>query len=66
MIRAALDDVGLAFMSEEFATPHLSNGALVHVLQDLVPGLLPLLPEPAAAASRALGSNQHCSPIARK
>ena len=34
VIRAALDGVGLAFMSEDDATPHLRSGALVRVLQD--------------------------------
>lgn len=31
-IRAALDGVGLAYMSEEVAAPHLASGALVRVL----------------------------------
>ena len=31
MIRAAIDAVGLAFMSEEYAAPHLASGALVRV-----------------------------------
>jgi len=34
MIRASIDGVGLAFMSEETASPHLANGALVRVLED--------------------------------
>jgi len=34
VIRAALDGVGLAFMSEDDAIPHLRSGALVRVLQD--------------------------------
>jgi DNA-binding transcriptional LysR family regulator len=34
VIRAAIDGVGLAFMSEEQAAPHLASGALVQVLQD--------------------------------
>lgn len=33
LIRAALDGVGLAFMSEEHAGPHLASGALVRVLR---------------------------------
>jgi DNA-binding transcriptional LysR family regulator len=33
MIRAAIDGVGLAFMSEERAAPHLASGALVRVLE---------------------------------
>ena len=32
LIRAAIDGVGLAFMSEEHAGPHLASGALVRVL----------------------------------
>jgi DNA-binding transcriptional LysR family regulator len=35
--RAAIDGVGLAFMSEEQATPHLANGTLVRVLEDWCP-----------------------------
>ena len=34
VIRAAIDGVGLAFMSDEDATSHLTRGALVQVLQD--------------------------------
>ena len=34
VIRAALDDVGLAYMTEENAAPHLGSGALVRVLED--------------------------------
>ena len=34
VIRAAIDGVGLAFMSEDDASPHLASGALVRVLQD--------------------------------
>jgi DNA-binding transcriptional LysR family regulator len=34
MIRAAIDGVGLAFMSDEQAAPHLDSGALVRVLED--------------------------------
>jgi DNA-binding transcriptional LysR family regulator len=34
LTRAALDGVGLAFMSEDQAAPHLANGALVRVLED--------------------------------
>jgi len=34
LIRAAIDGVGLAFMSEEHAAPHLASGALVRVLED--------------------------------
>ncbi len=34
VIRAALDDVGLAYMAEENAAPHLASGALVRVLED--------------------------------
>jgi DNA-binding transcriptional LysR family regulator len=34
VIRAALDSVGLAYMAEENAAPHLAKGALVRVLED--------------------------------
>ena len=34
MTRAAIDGVGLAFMSEEHAAPHLTSVALVRVLDD--------------------------------
>lgn len=34
VIRAAVDGVGLAFMSEEHAGPHLASGAFVRVLED--------------------------------
>jgi len=37
MIRAAIDGVGLAFMSEEQAAPHVASGALVRVLKDWCP-----------------------------
>ena len=34
VICAAIEGVGLAYMSEEHAAPHLANGALVKVLED--------------------------------
>ena len=37
LIRAAIDGVGLAFMLEEQAAPHLASGALVRVLEDWCP-----------------------------
>jgi DNA-binding transcriptional LysR family regulator len=37
MVRAAIDGVGLAFMSEERAAPHLASRALVRVLEDWCP-----------------------------
>lgn len=37
IVRAALDGVGLAFMAEETAAPHLASGALVRVLEDWCP-----------------------------
>jgi len=37
VIRAALDGVGLAFVAEQHAEPHLSNGRFVRVLQDWCP-----------------------------
>jgi DNA-binding transcriptional LysR family regulator len=37
MIRAAIDGLGLTFMAEKQATPHLTSGALVRVLEDWCP-----------------------------
>jgi DNA-binding transcriptional LysR family regulator len=37
VVRAAIDGVGLAFMAEESAAPHLASGALVRVLEDWCP-----------------------------
>src|SRR5579863_1341778 len=37
MTRAAIDGVGLAFMSEVDAAPHVASGALVRVLEDWCP-----------------------------
>ena len=37
MVRAAIDGVGLAFMSEDRAAPHLASGELVRVLDDWCP-----------------------------
>ena len=37
VIRAAIDGVGLAFMSDDRAAPHLASGALVRVLEDWCP-----------------------------
>jgi DNA-binding transcriptional LysR family regulator len=37
LTRAALDGVGLAFMSDEQAAPHVASGALVRVLEDWCP-----------------------------
>jgi len=37
IVRAAIDGVGLAFMAEETAAPHLASGALVRVLEDWCP-----------------------------
>jgi DNA-binding transcriptional LysR family regulator len=37
LLRAALDGVGLAFMSEEHAAPHLATGALVRALEEWCP-----------------------------
>ncbi len=37
LTRAAIDGVGLAFMSDEQAAPHLASGALVRVLEDWCP-----------------------------
>jgi DNA-binding transcriptional LysR family regulator len=37
LVRAAIDGIGLAFMSDEQAAPHLASGALVRVLEDWCP-----------------------------
>lgn len=37
IVRAAIDSVGLGFMAEETAAPHLASGALVRVLEDWCP-----------------------------
>lgn len=37
IVRAAIDGVGLAFMAEETAAPHLASGALMRVLEDWCP-----------------------------
>ncbi len=37
LIRASIDGVGLAFLLEEQAAPHLGSGALVRVLEDWCP-----------------------------
>ena len=37
LIRAALDGVGVAFLADEHALPHLESGALVRVLDDWSP-----------------------------
>ncbi len=37
LIRAAIDGVGLAFLDDERAAPHLATGALVRVLEDWCP-----------------------------
>jgi DNA-binding transcriptional LysR family regulator len=37
LIRAALDGVGLAFMSDDRAAPHLESGTLVRVLEEWCP-----------------------------
>lgn len=37
VVHAAIDGVGLAFMAEENASPHLATGALVRVLDDWCP-----------------------------
>ena len=34
VIRAAIDGVGLAFVSEDKVAPHLASGALVRTLED--------------------------------
>jgi hypothetical protein len=52
IVTAALDGLGVAYLPEEEVAPHLEEGRLTRVLEDLVPvvfGLPPLLPEPPAA-----------------
>ena len=34
LVRAAVDGLGLAFMSEELAADHLAKGRLIRVLED--------------------------------
>jgi DNA-binding transcriptional LysR family regulator len=57
-IRAAIGGVGLTFMGEDRAAPHLASGALVRVLEDWcapVPGFFLYYPsrrqQPAALAA---------------
>ena len=62
LTRAAIDGVGLTFMSEEQAGPHLASGALVRVLEDWCPpfpGFFSVLPESSAAARRTDGADRH-------
>src|SRR5687768_915698 len=64
MSRAAIDGVGLAFMSEDQAAPHITSGALMRVLTDWsppFPGLLPLLPESQTATSSAGGTHRYAA-----
>src|SRR5437762_10144375 len=72
MVRAALDGVGLAFMSEDRAAPHLASGELVRVLEDWCPpfpGLFlyyprqPQLPAALAALIETLRSEEHTSEL---
>ena len=66
LTRAALDGVGLAFMSEEQAAPHLASGALLSGtgrLVPTVPWLLLVLPEPPPAHSRAHRTYRHTARI---
>jgi DNA-binding transcriptional LysR family regulator len=37
VLRAAIDGVGLAFLAEEHAEPHVGSGAVVRVLEDWCP-----------------------------
>jgi DNA-binding transcriptional LysR family regulator len=34
LVRAALDGIGLAFVSDEHVVTHLANGTLIRVLED--------------------------------
>jgi DNA-binding transcriptional LysR family regulator len=58
MTRAAIDDVGLAYMTEEYASRYLASGVVVRVLEDwcpAFPGYLLYYPsrrqQPAALAA---------------
>jgi len=59
-IRAAIDGVGLAYITEEQAAPLLADGG---GLVSAVHRLLPLLSESATAASRALSCDQRPSTV---
>jgi DNA-binding transcriptional LysR family regulator len=64
ILRAAIDGVGQAFMSEEHVTPHFRSGALVRVLEDSCPpfpGSFLLLREPTVAAGRTIGPDRDAS-----
>ena len=37
VVQAAVEGVGVAFLSDELAAPHLQTGALVRVLEDWCP-----------------------------
>ena len=68
LTRAALDGVGLAFMSEEQAAPHLANGALVRVLEDWCPPFPGFFCTTRAGASiqrRSRHSSRRCASSAR-
>ncbi len=68
LTRAALGGVGLAFMSEEQAAPHLATGALVRVLEDWCPpfpGFFFVLPEPAPAPSRTHRTHRDAARLRR-
>jgi len=54
-----------SFSLEEYAAPHLAGGALVSSprrLLFIVRRLLPVLPQPAAAARCVVGAYRHASP----
>ena len=67
VIRAAIDGVGLAFLTEEQALPLLADGSIVDTrpgrLVSAVHRLLPLLSESAPAAGRALSCDQRPSTV---
>ena len=69
LTRAALDGVGLAFMSEQQAAPHLANWRIGPGAGGLVPPVPWLLPGTTRAAAsiqlRSRHSSRHCASEAR-
>ena len=68
LVRAAIDGVGLAFVSDERVAPQLAKrGAHSRAggLVPAVPRILPLLPEPATAAGRAFRVDQYLEVVTR-
>jgi hypothetical protein len=60
VIRAALDDVGLAYTGDDKAAAYLASGALVRVLEECChrfPGFF-LVPKPATTTGGTFGVRQ--------